>query len=248
VRLTDKFRTFYLHFSQPAGYEYMANLLKFLLDWSEVWAPLIPLTYFLFHREQPRYMRPVIVYLVIAFPLNLAIDIISEFKPTYVPNEVSNNPLYNLHSVVRFISFVWFFKLLGQDGLRSVRRWLPAVFFLIAGVNAIYFEDPLDPDALNGNLLAAEAYLLLIYCMLYYLYKLRDDDEDFSTTPDFWVVTGLAIFVVVNFFVFLFYVPMDYQDIPLALDIWNVHNLVYIVFCLFLTRSMYGNTRHQLAG
>lgn len=223
------------------------RFFTFLLDWSEVWAPLIPLVFYLFHRDQPRFMKPVIWYLALAFFLNLAIDFISEFKPEIVPESVSNNPLYNLHSMVRFFCFAGFFNMLGQRGRWRVRQWLPALFLAIALVNALYFEDPLDHDALNGNLLAAEAYLLLIYCVLYYLYKLRDDDGDFAASPDFWVVTGLAIFVVVNFFVFLFYVPMAYQDVHLALDIWNVHNLAYIVFCIFLTRALYGSTRHQLA-
>lgn len=219
-----------------------------LLDWSEVWAPLIPLVVFLLHREQPRFMRPVIVYLVLASLINLVIDLISELKPVFVPEEVSNNPLYNLHSVVRFSCFAVFFNMLGQQGAWHVRKWLPALFVTIAVVNAIFFEDPLDPAVLNGNLLATEAYILLIYCVLYYLHKLRDDDEGFTTTPDFWVVTGLAIFVVVNFFVFLFYVPMANQDVPLALNIWNVHNLAYIVFCMFITQALYEDTRHQLAG
>ena len=226
----------------------MTKALLFLLDWSEVWAPLIPLAYFLFHREQPRYMRPVIAYVFLALFLNLAIDLISELKPNYIPESVSNNPLYNIHSILRFICFAGFFTLLGQRDFAGLRKAIPILSLAIITVNFLFFEHFWNPDRLSGNLLATEAYLLLVYCMLYYLSKLRDDGTDFTATPDFWVVTGLAIYVVVNFFVFLFYVPMIEKDLPLALNIWNLHNIAYIIFCIFITRALYGSTRYQFAG
>ena len=58
----------------------------------------------------------------------------------------------------------------------------------------------------------------------------------------FVVVSGLAIYLVVNFFVFLFYVPMINQDIVLVLAIWNVHNAAYVILCLFITWAFYLTT------
>jgi hypothetical protein len=106
-------------------------------------------------------------------------------------------------------------------------------------------EDFGNPDHLSGNLLSAEAYVLLIYCMLYYLAKLRDEVDDITSGADFWIVTGLSIYVVVNFFVFLFYVPMINQDGKLADNMWNVHNIAYIFLCLFITKAIYEPARHQ---
>jgi hypothetical protein len=51
---------------------------------------------------------------------------------------------------------------------------------------------------------------------------------------------------VVNFFVFLFYLPMIYVDVTLAVNIWNVHNIAFITFCLLLTKAFYGSSRYQL--
>ena len=62
----------------------MGKFLKFLLDWSEVWAPLIPLVFLLFKKNQPRFLKPVILYLVAAFLLNAVSDIISDYK-AYLP-------------------------------------------------------------------------------------------------------------------------------------------------------------------
>jgi hypothetical protein len=81
---------------------------------------------------------------------------------------------------------------------------------------------------------------------LYYLAKLRDEDDDLSRGPDFWVATGLSIYVVVNFFVFLFYVPMIDQNSSLADNIWNVHNIAYIILCIFITKAFYEPARYQL--
>lgn len=225
----------------------MGNFFQLLLDWSEVWATLIPLIYYLFHRNQPSFMRPVIIYLSLALVINLVGDIIGDFK-AYLPIWMqSNNPLYNIHSVVRFVCFGFFFISLKQKAFVKLRNWLTVLAALIIVFNFIFLENFGNPDHLSGNLLAVEAYLLLIYCLLYYLSKLREDDSDIISGPDFWAVTGLSIYVVINFFVFLFYVPMIYHDSLLAERIWNIHNIAYILLCIFLTRAFYDSARHQFA-
>jgi hypothetical protein len=224
------------------------NLFRTVLDWSEVWAPLIPLIYLLFNKNQPRALTPVISYLLFAFLINLAGDIISDFKvwiPWWPKWLHSNNPLYNVHSIIRFIFFSYFFIALRQSSFTRLRHILPYLSLLIVIINFKYVENFGNRDHLSGNLLASEAYLLLIYCMLYYLSKLRDEENDAVWGPDFWVVTGLSIYVVVNFFVFLFYVPMIYQNARLADNMWDVHNIAYIIFCLFITRAFYEPARHQ---
>ena len=225
----------------------MNEFLLKLLDWSEVWAPMIPLSILFFRRNQPGFLKPVIVYLFFAFFINLAGDIIDRFKHDLPAWLLSNNPLYNVHSVIRFICFSIFFTALGQTSFIKFRYILPAISLVVILVNFGFVENFGNPDHLSGNLLAAEAYLLLIYCMLYYLAKLRDDEDDVASGPDFWVVTGLSIYVVVNFFVFLFYVPMLDANVRLAINIWNVHNIAYIILCIFITKAFYEPARHQLA-
>jgi hypothetical protein len=217
----------------------MLTFLKLILDWSEVWAPLVPLVCLFFKRRQPRILRPVIIYLVLAFFMNAAGDIISDFK-FYLPLWLhSNNPLYNVHSVVRFICFSYFFISLRQNYFKGIRYILAYFLLLVIIINFKYFEDFGNPNHLSGNLFSAEAYVLLVYCMLYYLSKLMDEVDDITSGPDFWIVTGLSIYVVINFFVFLFYVPMIDQDPALADKMWDVHNIAYILLCLFITKAIY---------
>ena len=226
----------------------MQEIFKFFrlaLDWSEVWAPLIPLICLMFNRNQPGYLRPVIFYLWFAFIINLAGDIISDFKNLLPSWMHSNNPLYNVHSIIRFICFSYFFISLRQASFQRLRYILPYLSVFLILMNFIWLENFGNRQHLSGNLLSTEAYLLLVYCMLYYLSKLRDEEDDIVWGPDFWVVTGLSIYVVFNFFVFLFYVPMILQDARIANNIWDVHNIAYIILCLFITRAFYGSARHQ---
>jgi len=221
--------------------------LGIIMDWSEVWAPLIPLLYFLFNRQQPRYLKPVIVYLFIALFINLVGDIIGDFKARLPQWMQSNNPLYNIHSIIRFICFIYFFKGLGHTDFMKIRNILLVLSTGGIIINFLFVEDFFNPDHFSSILLSAEAYILLIFCLLYYLSKLRSAERNITSGPDFWVVTGLSIYVVVNFIVFLFYVPMIKQDPSLAEAIWNIHNMAYIILCIFITKALYVSARHQHA-
>lgn len=223
----------------------MVEILKYLLSWSEFWATLIPISVFLRHRNQPPYMRPVIIYLFIAMLINYIGNIIGDYWKILPSWMQSNTVLYNLHSMIRFVCFSLFFIQLKQHGANTIYKSLPILSLLIFILNFALIDDFFNPDSLSGNLLAGEAYVLLIYCMVYYLFKLRDDERIITQEPDFWVVTGLAIYVVANFFVFLFYGPMLNHNIQLAMDIWDVHNYAFITLCIFIAKAIYDAPRYQ---
>ena len=91
----------------------MSNLIQPILNWSEVWALLIPLFVLLLRPKQPFYLKPVILYLWAALFLNLTGDIIGEYNKNHPGWHLSNNPLYNIHSLLRFTCFSYFFILIG---------------------------------------------------------------------------------------------------------------------------------------
>jgi len=194
--------------------------------------------------QQPSSLRPVIGYLWLGFLVNAAIDAIMAINGLLHNFNLSNNPLYNIHSVIRFGCFSIYFLGVQKNSFTRLKRWLPALAFGFLLVNFIFFENFFNPDSFSGNLLTLEAYLLLVYCMLYYLAELKDESNLFDS-PHFWVVTGLAMYLVTNFFVFLFYTPMLSLDVKLATNIWNVHNIAFIIFCLFITKAFYGTDRYQ---
>lgn len=223
----------------------MLDLIYRILDWSEVWAILIPLITLQIRREQSPSLKPVIIYVWLAFLINLAIDVIMTVNIYFQNDFLSNNPLYNVHSVIRFICFCTYFIIIQPDSFRKVKKTIAVLAGLFLVFNFLFVENFFYYDSFSGNLLATEAYLLLVFCMMYYLAELKDNDENLFNTPHFWVVTGLSIYVAVNFFVFLFYLPMIYVDLKLAVNIWYVHNIAFIIFCLFLTKAFYGPFRNQ---
>jgi hypothetical protein len=214
-----------------------------MLNWSEVWATCIPLFVLLVvKRKQSSYLKPVIVYLWLALFINLVADFIADFKaflPTWLH---SNNPLYNIHSVVRFACLSYFFLL--QKTSIQLKKVIIVVFILFLISNFSIFESFFNPGYLSGSLLTVEAYLLLICCMQYYLFQLRHDVENILDVADFWIVTALSIYVVINFFLFLFYVPMISQNPQLAARMWDVHNVAYIIFCILIAKAFYVSDSH----
>jgi hypothetical protein len=189
--------------------------------------------------HQPGFLKPVVLYLWIALFINLAADIIGDFRP-FLPSWIqSNNILYNTHSLVRFSCFSLFFIRLGEPGFLLVKKALPLIFILFITINFSVAESFFNPAHLSGNLLATEAYLLLIYCMTFYLSQVKEDKRIVIRDKAFLVVTGLSIYVVSNFFIFLFYVPMIKYNPVLAANMWYVHNIAYIILCLAISRSFY---------
>jgi hypothetical protein len=217
-----------------------AQLFKLALNWSEVWALLIPLLILLFvKRQQPPFLKPVINYLWLALILNLSADAIADFK-IYLPAWLqSNNFLYNVHSVVRFLCFSYFFIFYRNSGRISLKKILPVLFIAFLIINFSLYENFVNQQHLSGSLLAIESYLLLVYCMHYYLLQLQNEVENWASAKDFWIVTGLSAYVVINFFIFLFYVPMIKESPFLAGKMWDIHNIAYIFFCILIAKAFY---------
>lgn len=224
----------------------MNHYLQQLLDCSEIWALFIPLFFMTGDKKKVAYLKPVRIYVWIAIIISVLIIVISKRNQWFGfpehPNPSwlgSNNFLYNLHSVVRFLLFSWFFILLDQKILSRGKRLIPILFLLCFFINFIFFEDFFNYWSFSGRLLSIEATILLFYCLLYYMHMLRDDESSFRASPSFWVVTGLSIYVVVNIPIFLFYAALLKQFEDFTVGIWDIHNISFIIFCIFLAKAFY---------
>lgn len=220
----------------------MISILKEILDWSEVWAPLIPLTILLYHRNKTPYLLPVRIYLVMAVLLNLFTDILWKFR-TEMNLQVedflwNNNFLYNIGSCVRFFLFAWFFILLGQQFMHRLKKLIPLAFLFFLIVNFIFFENflPTGPRGIfSSRLLATESALLLFYCLQYFIFLIMDEKQTKPRQqPGFFVVVGLSIYMGANFFIFLLWEYLVSKTKDFALGIWDVHNITYIILCIFI--------------
>ena len=223
----------------------MEAVFRFLLNWSEIWALLIPLAFSLFKKKQPGYLKPVRIYIWLALLFGIIADLIWRYKVKWGFQEGdflwSNNFIYNTHSIIRLLLFSWFFILLHQRFMHRVKRILPIAFLIFVIINFTFYEKFFDV-IFSSRLLATEAALLLFYCLQYYIFLMLEDRTTRLThQPGFWVVTGLTIYMAVNFFIFLFYSYLTSLNEPFAISIWDIHNIAYIILCLFLARAFYKN-------
>ncbi|MEO6668655.1 MAG: hypothetical protein ABIN36_04200 [Ferruginibacter sp.] len=211
------------------------ELIYTILDWSEVWALLIPLVVLLKFKKQPGYLKPIIIYLWVALFIDLAIDIGFKYKHLNPYLIYPNNYLYNIHSILRFILFSNFFIALKQPSLVTLKKVIPLIILFLAILNFIFFEPFFSSVSFSSRLLATEAGVLLFYCLQYYLFKLQEEHV-FQKTADYWMVTALSIYVVFNFPFFLLYSSLE---VKFQVFWWNIHNVSFIIFCIFIAKAFY---------
>jgi hypothetical protein len=217
------------------------NLLQTILDWSEVWAPLLALLVLSFTGKQPRYLIPVIIYVWFALVVDTFIDAGWKFRQGVPGWMYPNNYLYNIHSIGRFFCFSAFFYLLGKIFRTSADKLVFALAVLFIVVNFCFLERFYEPRQFSSRLFSVEAGLLLFYCIRYYWFRAQTIEKTDLREPDFWVVTGLSIYVVFNFFYFLFYTTLiaKKEYISFVTAMWNCHNITFIILCGFIARAFY---------
>ena len=214
----------------------MQFFINKFLSWSEVWALIIPLAFLIPKKPRPGYLKPVVIYLWIALLLNTFADIIDKYydhlKQTTLL--INNNYLYNIHSVTSVICFSIFFIRLRQPFLLITKKYLPVLFLIFVVIN-FQFEKFVGSQTISNRTFAVEAGILLFYCLQYYVYKLQEETVT-KKNADFWVTTGLSIYVFFNFFFFLLYNGLSSHDQMYG---WHFHNISYIILCIFIAKAFY---------
>ncbi|WP_025145818.1 hypothetical protein [Pedobacter jeongneungensis] len=220
----------------------MLKIFQFIVDWSEVWSLLIPIAVLLL-KKQPVGLKLVVFYVWTALIINLAIDMVWKFRTILPAAYNSNNFLYNLHSIIRFYLFSAFFIHLNQPFLLTIKKIIPVCFTVFIIINFTFYENFFDYWKLSSRLLSTEAILLLFYVLQYYLFKINDNAATRITTSDFWITTGLGIFVALNFFIFLLYNELTLRFQNFAISLWSIHNISYVIFNLFIAKGFYESGR-----
>lgn len=216
------------------------NPFQEILDWSEVWAPVIPLVVWGLGKAQPRFLVPVILYLWFALVVDAIIDI--GWKVNGVPGWMYPNVYwYNIHSIGRFVLFSAFFYLLHPAFRTKAHQLLPLLVIILLVINFWFFENFFDKEMFSSRLFTVEAGVLLFYCLRYYLLKTNATNVPVKAGKDHWVVTGLSVYVVFNFFYFLFYTTLmaDEKNHDFVAAMWNFHNITFIILCIFIARAFY---------
>ena len=212
----------------------MKEILMEMLDWTEFWSLLIPLAVIIIRRSVPAMMRPVFIYIIIALVINLMQIYIwkNGLIFWYSSGAGDNIFLYNSHSIIRFLLFSWFFNIILGQRFILFKKLMPFIYLLFIVIDYSFFENFFT---ISGVAMGMEAAFLLLYCLLYY-WKIYDEDLPVNTgrPPEFFVVTGLSIFVVINFPLFLWYAKLAAEQDEFAAKLWYVSNVTYLIFCIFM--------------
>lgn len=218
----------------------MEHFVLKILDWSEVWATALPLLVILIAGPKLKILKPIIIYLFLSLLMYVLIDM------SYFHVFENNNLFYNILSIARLLFFMWFFALVDIPHGKNKRKFVTLII-LFALVVIIVFT---GIHNFNSFIFGVEAIVLIIYCVIYFIKTLKADEITKDINAVLLIITGLAIYESCCFFLFLFYSDLAQSEIDrnrsFAVNLWNVHNIVYIVMCLYLSRAFYEEKKYAL--
>src|SRR5688572_11838807 len=130
----------------------MIKLLKEMLDWSEVWATLIPLIVYILVKPKAIWIKPLMTYLLIALLLSLVIDITWKSRELGIKDWVEKTfswlyqgkylytlIFYNINSFIRLLLLTWFFYMVNPL-YKKTYTLITALFFIGGIINFVFFE------------------------------------------------------------------------------------------------------------
>lgn len=208
-----------------------------ILKWSEVWAPLIPLYVFVLKKSSNKKLEILAVYLLTALCVNTMADVSWIYK-TCMPVQLQNNNfLYNISSILRTIVFVLFFR--NSIKLFPKRNF---DFFLLTYLIffSAYFLIEKNFRTLNSLLHTVESLALIICSITYFIKLIRSEEVFLKFDPYIIIVSGLALYESVNFFVFLFYQYLLGITDKFWNYIWYVPDIMFVIFCIMIAKAFYG--------
>jgi hypothetical protein len=222
------------------------GVLSKVIDWSEVWALLIPLAIILFYRPKEPAMHPVIWYICIALVLNSISTTLYVFHRQMPPFLKNNNILYNLHSIARVIFFSWYISKITSSKFSFIYKSIISVYIIFIIVNFLFFESLLF---FSSRLFAAESIVLLFLCISFFLRSLQDESgTNWTKYPSFIVCTAVALYEAITFFIFLFLLPMADKDPDFGLLSLEIYKITFVVFCILLARAIFRSKKqHDVA-
>jgi len=219
----------------------MNGFLNTLINWSEVWSLIIPLTVIIIYRPKDAQVKPYIVYVFIALLLNTMATIMVEYYHSMPSNLKNNNILYNLHSITRMICFTWYFILISPRRQANLYKLMLSAYLALVIINFAFFESIFF---LSSRLFVTESIALLVLCILFYLRSIRDESEtNWVGHPSFLFITGISLFEAISFFIFLFFYPLAETNPEFGNATITMHLIAFTVLCILIAIGLYRSVR-----
>jgi hypothetical protein len=225
------------------------KIINFLIDWSEVWPLLIPLAIFMIFRPKGKSVNWLITYIILALLLNTFSVFLVEsphLLPSFLLLDAGNNLYYNLHSLVMVICFSAYIISVRTYKYPKLLNGLIIAYMLFVVVNFIFFESPLLLNTLHFTI---GSIVLLIVCLFYFFRSIVDDESNINWLrhPSFIICTGLCLYEVVTFFIWLFIYPLFNKninyDMKFAQAMMQVYQASFVLFCILLAIGLFRYSR-----
>jgi hypothetical protein len=220
----------------------MLSLYKVLIQWSEVWPLLIPLTIFLVYGLRYKELNILVFYALIAFLLNLLATIIWLYPKTLPGNFTNNNILYNINSLIRTIlPGIYLLSLKQMRPYKYLKIILILYVFLVV-INFCFFDNIF---ILSSRLFAAESIVLLIFSLTFLLNLIIEEDIPIKKTrTPLLICAGIGIYESINFFIYLFFYHALDENFAFAFKIFNISKYSFIVYWILLGMAFYYSRRN----
>ena len=205
---------------------------------------LIPLSVILLCRPKGKSIRILKIYVLVGFLLNTLAMVMWEFseivpKSWYVEGMPNNNILYNLHSVMRVIFFSAYIMTVRSYRYPIFFIVILAAYFVFIPLNFTVLKDRL-PLFLSSHLFAAESIVLLLMSMSYFFNSINDDSPtNWLKHPSFIICSGVSLYVVITFFVFLFFYPLSDEYPTFFVVMMDVYFIAFVILCIILAIGLY---------
>lgn len=222
----------------------MLNLLKEISSWGEIAGIIIPLIIIIIYKPKGGKNRPLVLYVIIAFMLNLIIVAIAKNEGRYTFIPASNLLFYNIHSVVKVFFFGWYLSTFHSLRSSQLIKIIVPAFLLFAVINFIFWQ-PID--AFSERIANIETILLLIFCSSFFISTIIDNsDTIWMNKPVFMVCASINFYAALNFFVFLFfnYLNVEEEQKTYLLSILLIiFAFSYMILCVILAIAIKGNRK-----
>jgi hypothetical protein len=218
-----------------------------ILDWSEVWALLIPLIVVTISKPRGEKIRLLVWYVVVGFLLNLTAMLMqyNYLSPRwmYIDGMTNNNIIYNIHSIIRVLLFGWYIISIRRYKYPIILKSILISYIAFLFINFIFFESPFYVSTL---LFAGESIVLLLICMAYFFRSIQDESHiNWLKHPSFLICAGLSFYEAITFFIFLFLYPLSEKEETLSFFVltMRIYNITYVLFCILLALAFYKSRR-----
>lgn len=164
-------------------------------------------------------------FLVIQFVFNLSANILNEL-------DWKNLYLYHLNCLFSFFTIsLFYYQLFITKNARIAISAVGVAYTVFFFYNIYKWE---NVSAFNSNTFVVASFILCTYALFYYLKLFTSSAEDnILKSASFWFNTGIFSYYTINFFIFLTYNKLTRENQPLITIIWQIHNVVFFIMCIY---------------